>query len=145
MKIYKITLGQLITMWILGVVLTHILSDAIIFNPEYKTLLLILFIMIPFSLIFYSIGWKKYNYKLPWFGSVHTPRFYKCWWFLIPIAIILFLINFLINQVIDFPDTRAGENIEAAFGWFYLLPVLLFISGLNDLFCRGKKDKSFKN
>lgn len=60
MKIYNVTRGQLITIWVFGVIATFIsLVELDSYDPSgWATVFLIL---IPFTLIFYSIGWKSYR------------------------------------------------------------------------------------
>jgi len=59
MSIYNITKGQLIILWIFGVLLW--IGDIITFLESYSTSSPsgFLIILIPFILIFYTIGWRK--------------------------------------------------------------------------------------
>ena len=60
MKIYNITRGQLITLWVFGFFLwVWSLSDATGWDPS--VLGQILCFIIPAVLIFYTIGWRNYQ------------------------------------------------------------------------------------
>jgi len=61
MSIYKITKGQLITIWIFGILL--FLGDLIYVSDSYTPsgFALSMLAVIPAALIFYTLGWKKAN------------------------------------------------------------------------------------
>lgn len=63
MKIYKITKGQLITLWVFGVLffLGNLLYIADQYSPYGFSLFLLL--LVPAILIFYTVGWKSHNPK----------------------------------------------------------------------------------
>lgn len=67
MKIYDITLGQLITIVIFGIIfwLANLLLTWILFiNDNFLFLLTLFFLLlIPFILVFYFLGWKNYFKK----------------------------------------------------------------------------------
>lgn len=63
MKIYNIVKGQLITIWVFGLVATFI-SFVIAMNLDNFSGWLIVFVFIPCLLIFYTIGWKAYKKQL---------------------------------------------------------------------------------
>jgi len=65
MKIYNISKGQLITIWIFGVLLLVfgsfywlVQSGELGRFPFFSSVLLL---FIPFALIFYTLGWRKHN------------------------------------------------------------------------------------
>ncbi len=55
MKTYNITKGQLITLWIIGVILVF---TSILSFPDFIGLIIIPLLIIS-GLIFYTIGWNK--------------------------------------------------------------------------------------
>ena len=59
MKIYNISLGQLITFWVFGIPLCLWLAD-----KNYQSTIEIVFAcLIPCFLVFYSLGWKNRREK----------------------------------------------------------------------------------
>ena len=56
-NIYKITKGQLITIWIFGVIGFLVSVD----QADYSSFATFLSILIPALLIFYTIGWRAFN------------------------------------------------------------------------------------
>lgn len=56
---YKITRGQLITLWIFGILGWVLVLGASLESYTNGYFLGILFILIPFFLIFYTLGWKN--------------------------------------------------------------------------------------
>lgn len=63
MKIYNITRGQLITIWVFGLIATFAsLAELDSYDPSgWATIFLIL---IPFALVFYTIGWRFHKKKI---------------------------------------------------------------------------------
>jgi hypothetical protein len=62
-NIYKITKGQLIFLWIFGI-LSFFLSLSLASNGYFpENLLFITFLVIPSFIIFYTIGWVSYRKK----------------------------------------------------------------------------------
>lgn len=64
MKIYNITRGQLITIWIFGLIATLVsLFELDSYDPSgWATIFLIL---IPCVLVFYTVGWRSYKKQSP--------------------------------------------------------------------------------
>jgi hypothetical protein len=61
MKVYGITKGQLITLWIFGIIFWLFnISTALKAYSQFDISVILLF-LIPTILIFYSLGWKKHN------------------------------------------------------------------------------------
>jgi len=60
MKVYNVTKGQLITIWVFGLIATFVaLVELDSYNPSgWATVFLIL---IPATLVFYTIGWRVYE------------------------------------------------------------------------------------
>lgn len=57
---YKITKGQLITMWVFVLLLAFV----IFMDSAVSEILAVFFILMPFALIFYTISWRNYRKKL---------------------------------------------------------------------------------
>lgn len=65
-KIYGISKGQLVTIWVFGVILWlgdafYVLIESGSYGGESVGFALFLLVLIPFSIIFYSVGWKRYH------------------------------------------------------------------------------------
>lgn len=60
--IYKITLGQLITIWIFGL-FGWVIDFFSMSSYGDNFVRGMIFILIPFVLIFYTLGWRKVNKK----------------------------------------------------------------------------------
>jgi len=62
---YSVTLGQLVTIWVFGVIASFLLNIESSSDSNPNVLYFILAISIIFFLIFYTIGWKanKINQK----------------------------------------------------------------------------------
>lgn len=58
MKLYNITRGQLITLWIFGIVF-WVVSFFSASDTDSKSFWVFLFFLIPGALIFYTIGWRN--------------------------------------------------------------------------------------
>jgi len=58
---YNITKGQLITIWIIGIVLSFYELFHGLSIEEHGGFHITLFLVIPLLLIFYSLGWKSRN------------------------------------------------------------------------------------
>lgn len=59
MDIYKITKGQLVTMYIFSIALWF--ASIIVANENDSFFLVFLIIFLPSALTFYTIGWKKFK------------------------------------------------------------------------------------
>ena len=67
-KIYNISMGQLITLWVFGAASTFLAFLAVFGFLDSESVLSVflsafLVLFIPFLLIFYTIGWKNYQKK----------------------------------------------------------------------------------
>jgi len=60
MKIYNIVKGQLITIWVFGLIATFI-CFVFMMNSDDLSGWAIIFIFIPCLLIFYTIGWRAHR------------------------------------------------------------------------------------
>ncbi len=62
MNIYKITKGQLITLWVFGILFWFwAIDQSDSYYSNYNFISSALVFLIPFGLIFYTIGWKNAN------------------------------------------------------------------------------------
>ncbi|MBD3311610.1 MAG: hypothetical protein GF349_03900 [Candidatus Magasanikbacteria bacterium] len=61
MNLYKISYGQLVTIWIFGIFFW--LGDILVVLDSYSPsgIALVLILLIPSLLIFYTIGWNKFK------------------------------------------------------------------------------------
>ncbi|MDQ3089789.1 MAG: hypothetical protein M3Q24_01375 [bacterium] len=73
MKIYKITRGQLITAWIFtGIFILTCLANLLDYDPQVWAKLGI--ILVPASLVFYTLGWKQHNKNQENLIKVNTAK-----------------------------------------------------------------------
>jgi hypothetical protein len=59
MNIYKITKGQLVTIYIFSIILW--IASAVVSGEDDSFFLIFLMIFLPCALIFYTIGWKRFK------------------------------------------------------------------------------------
>src|SRR3989339_536048 len=148
MKIYKITKGQLITLWMFGVLffLGNLLYVFGQYSPSGFSLFLLL--LVPAMLVFYTVGWKSHNPK----KSINHAKRIRDWsifYFVLAAINIgiygfiisatesmifgIFMIPSLIMAVLAYLMLRYKNRITAGIFLIYYLLIFLINLGISSV------------